>query len=104
MKEPQNLGKLRFFLDNSNNNYARYLAASTIKEIFVDHWLKIEVSEKLQIKDYLINFLIQKGPTCEKQVLKMIIILVAKVTKLSWFDHPELQAIVNDLIKMCEIS
>ena len=34
----------------------------------------------------------------------MIIILVAKVTKLSWFDHPELQGIVNDLIKMCEIS
>jgi len=75
-----------------------------MKEIFVDHWLKIEVSEKLQIKDYLIHFLVQKGPACDKQVLKMVMILVAKVTKMSWFDHPELQGIVTDLLKMCTIS
>ena len=61
-----------------------------MKEIFVEHWLKIDVSEKLQIKDYLIQFLAQKGPNCEKEVLRMIIILIAKVTKMSWFDHPEL--------------
>lgn len=30
----------------------------------------------------------------------MVIILVAKVTKMSWFDQPELQAIVSDLLKM----
>jgi hypothetical protein len=34
----------------------------------------------------------------------MIMILVAKVTKMSWFDHPELQAIVADLLKMCSLS
>lgn len=31
-------------------------------------------------------------------------ILVAKVTKMSWFDHPELQGIVTDLLKMCTVS
>jgi len=31
----------------------------------------------------------------------MVIILVAKVTKMSWFDHPELQGIVTDLLNLC---
>jgi precorrin-4 methylase len=31
----------------------------------------------------------------------MVIMVIAKVTKMSWFDHPEMQAVVQDLIKMC---
>lgn len=34
----------------------------------------------------------------------MVIILLAKVVKMSWFDHPELQSIVNDLEKFYVIS
>ncbi len=47
------------------------------------------------------NYLVHKGATADEQVLKMVIMVIAKVTKLSWFDHPEMQAVVQDLIKMC---
>ena len=67
--------------------------------MFTTHWLKIPVEEKVGIKDYLLNFLANKGINCEQQVLKMVIILIAKVIKMSWFDHPELQSIVHDLQK-----
>lgn len=30
----------------------------------------------------------------------MIIMTIAKVTKMSWFDHPEIQGIVQNLFKM----
>jgi len=30
----------------------------------------------------------------------MIIILLAKVTKMSWFDHPEIQAVVQNLFNL----
>jgi hypothetical protein len=49
-------------------------------------------------------FLVNKGVSCEQQVLKMVIILLAKVVKMSWFDHPEIQSVVQDLIKMFLMS
>ena len=30
----------------------------------------------------------------------MIIILLTKVTKMSWFDHPEIQGVVQNLIDL----
>jgi hypothetical protein len=30
----------------------------------------------------------------------MIIMIIAKVAKMSWFDHPEIQGIVQNLFKM----
>ena len=34
----------------------------------------------------------------------MIITLLAKVVKMSWFDHPELQSFIQDLIKFQTLS
>jgi hypothetical protein len=59
-----------------------------MKQIFIDHWLGIDIQEKISIKDYLLNFLASKGPTADKSVLKMIISLLSKIVKMSWFDHP----------------
>lgn len=91
-------------LENSNSVYSQYLAASSLKQLFTTHWSKIIASEKVGIKDYLLNFLVNKGVSSEQQVLKMVIILLAKVVKMSWFDHPELQGIVSDLEKMFFVS
>jgi hypothetical protein len=89
-ENPQNLEKLRFVLENSNSVYSQYLAASSLKQLFTTHWSKIPSQEKVGIKDYLLNFLVNKGVNSDQQVLKMVIILLAKVVKMSWFDHPEL--------------
>jgi hypothetical protein len=51
-----------------------------------------------------LNFLVNKGVSSDAQVLKMVIILLAKVVKMSWFDNPEIQSIVNDLVKLFFIS
>ena len=68
------------------------------------HWSGIPPQEKIAIKDYILNFLATKGVQLNMQVLNMIIILLAKVVKMSWFDHPELQSIVGDLSKLANIS
>ena len=66
------------------------MAVSALKQLFTQNWLKIPVAEKLSIKDFLINFLVQHEASLDQQVSKMIIILLAKITKMSWFDHPEI--------------
>ena len=95
---------MKSFLDTTQSSYAQALAASSIKNLFVRHWSAIPTEEKLAIKDYILNFLAAKGVQLSQQVLKMIIILLAKVVKMSWFDHPELQAIVPDLSKLASMS
>ena len=52
------------------------------------------------IKDFLINFLVQKGAVLDQQVQKMMIMLLAKVTKMSWFDNPEIQSVVPNLLDL----
>lgn len=34
----------------------------------------------------------------------MVIQVLAKITKMSWFEHHELQSIAPDLLKICAIS
>ena len=75
-----------------------------MKQIFSTHWAKIPVQEKVSIKDYLLNFLAQKGLSCDDAVRNMIIIVLAKIAKMSWFDHPELQSVVQDLMQLFPLS
>jgi hypothetical protein len=80
------------------------LAATCLKEIIVNHWSKIELQDRVQIKEYLMQFLVLKGCQCEHAVLKMIMMMLAKITKKAWFEQPELQNIVVELLGMCAVS
>ena len=84
-------------MELSQNNYVQFLAASALKNILGECWLKIGIQDKMAIKEYLMNFLVNHAMKCERQVMKMMIILLAKITKLSWFDHPELQTVVTEI-------
>lgn len=85
----ENIPLLKVILDTSTLSSAQYLAASALKNLLGENWLKIPVQEKVNIKDYLLNFLANKG-MADKSVTNMIILLLSKISKLSWFDHPEL--------------
>ena len=86
----QNIQLLRYFMENSNSKYVKYLSASAMKQLFSTHWTKIPLEEKIAIKDYMLQQLRDQGPSMDQEVLKMIIGLLAKIVKLTWFDHPEL--------------
>lgn len=62
------------------------------------------MQEKVSIKDYLLNFLATRSLNCDEQVRNMIIIVLAKIAKMSWFDHPELQSVVQDLMRLFTLS
>ncbi|CDW76789.1 importin-n-terminal domain-containing protein [Stylonychia lemnae] len=91
----ESIPRLKHFLEVSNNEFSQYLSASALKNLLGDNWLKIPLEEKVAIKEYLLNFLANKALKCNRQVMKMMIILLAKISKLSWFDHPELQNVMS---------
>jgi hypothetical protein len=85
MKEdPQNIHKFQYFLDHSIKVPTQFLAASCIKETITEFWPKL--SNKTELKDFLLHFLFNKGTSCEKQVLNMVIMCIAKLTKKGWHD------------------
>lgn len=36
--------------------------------------------------------------------MKMMILLLAKICKLSWFDHPELKGMVNEVTQLFNVK
>lgn len=85
MKEdPHNIHKFQYFLDHSSQVPAQFLAASCIKETISEFWPKL--TNKTELKDFLLHFLFNKGTSCEKQVLNMVIMCIAKLTKKGWHD------------------
>lgn len=58
------------------------------------------MSEKIAIKKYLVNYLLTSDLVVrqDKQVVKMMMLLLAKIAKLAWFDDPEIKnGLVVDL-------
>ena len=64
-EDVQNLTMLRYFMENSNSKYVKYLSVSAMKQLFTQHWLKIPVEEKINIKDYMLHYLKEQGPQCD---------------------------------------
>lgn len=87
-------------MDNSSNTYAQYLAASSIKNLLSDHWSLVPVNQKVVLKDYLLNYLANKGLKGDKNVMKMITLILAKICKLSQFDHPELNNLIPEIASL----
>jgi len=101
-----NFFKLKFILENSTNNYARYLSASALKNQIQDNWSKLPSEEKKWVKQYILTFLMTPSmvlgvQTYQKEVTKMMMLLLAKMAKVAWLDDPDIKnEIVPELTKL----
>ena len=65
------------------------------------------MSEKIGIKKYLVNYLMQTEIVTkqDKQVTKMMMLLLAKIAKLAWFDDAEIKnGLVLELSKILHVN
>ena len=65
-EDVSNLGALKLYLEKSSSKYVQFVAASALKQLFTEHWGKIPVHEKLSIKDFLVNFLVQQEASLDQ--------------------------------------
>lgn len=61
MEDFNNLGAIRFFFANSQQNYLVYCACSALKQLVVKHWHDIDGAEILSLKDSLYSFILDKA-------------------------------------------
>mmetsp|Transcript_50614 Transcript_50614/g.98983 ORF Transcript_50614/g.98983 Transcript_50614/m.98983 type:complete len:1106 (+) Transcript_50614:331-3648(+) len=78
----------QYVLDHSGNHYARLVASNSLTELITNHWNKFTVQQRIVIRDYVLNYVAQHGPSQQEFVNISLIKLLCRITKLGWFDDP----------------
>ena len=85
------LSSPRYILENSQQPYALYIAASALTCNVTRASAGLTAAERLQLRSFLLEFLFSK-PTVEAFVVHEVTKCIARVTKLSWFDADQTEA------------
>ena len=81
----------------------QYLCASSIKNLLYENWTQVSTTDKNDIKYFIFNFLQGKGLACERQTLNMMMALLARIIKLTWFDINSSNATVTELFTLFDV-
>lgn len=103
--DTNNIGKLKYFLENSQSTGCQYLSASAMKSLLESHWRSITPEQKMAIRKYCVDYIRNETLVLSREnyVTRMMTLLLAKIVKLGWFDDPEVRnSIVPDLTQIIE--
>ncbi len=97
----------QFVLDHSQNPYAILIASEALTTLITSHWNHFTTRQRVQIRDYLVAFLGNKGPPLAKTanfVVTSVVKLLSRITRLGWFDDPKHQALVEEVKKFLQAT
>uniref|UniRef100_A0A0E0JH30 Importin N-terminal domain-containing protein n=1 Tax=Oryza punctata TaxID=4537 RepID=A0A0E0JH30_ORYPU len=88
------ISQCQYILDNASTPYALMLASSSLLNQVNDRSLSLQL--RLDIRNYVINYLATRGPKLQTFVIKSLIQLVCRITKFGWFDDDKFRDIVKE--------
>eukprot|EP00429_Kryptoperidinium_foliaceum_P009915 CAMPEP_0176004324 /NCGR_PEP_ID=MMETSP0120_2-20121206/1634_1 /TAXON_ID=160619 /ORGANISM="Kryptoperidinium foliaceum, Strain CCMP 1326" /LENGTH=1115 /DNA_ID=CAMNT_0017337001 /DNA_START=172 /DNA_END=3520 /DNA_ORIENTATION=+ len=94
----------QYILDNSNSQYARLVATNSLTELITTHWNSFTVPQRIDIRNYVLAYLANKGPQLADFVTTSLIKLVCRITKLGWFDDPVHRELADDVTKFLQAT
>jgi len=94
----------QYILDNSNSQYARLVATNSLTELITTHWNSFTVPQRIDIRNYVLGYLANKGPQLQDFVVTALIKLVCRITKLGWFDDPVHRELADDVTKFLQAT
>ncbi|KAJ1457220.1 hypothetical protein M885DRAFT_496750 [Pelagophyceae sp. CCMP2097] len=94
LRTPQCLGDLIGVFDQSTSTYALMISATAIAAIIG----KLDSDQRLSTRNYMLNYLLTSGPALDGAVLNAVVSIVAKSTKIGWFDG---DAAHRDVVEKC---
>lgn len=100
----QCLATCTWILDNSSSGYAQKFAAWTLTKVVTTHWSQISQDERVQLRNYVLNYLANKGVGLEHFVRLELATLLCRVTKLGWGDGEAHRSIVKDVSNFLQAS
>uniref|UniRef100_A0A0D9UZP0 Importin N-terminal domain-containing protein n=1 Tax=Leersia perrieri TaxID=77586 RepID=A0A0D9UZP0_9ORYZ len=88
------ISQCQYILDNASTPYALMLASSSLLNQVSDRSLSLQL--RLDIRNYVINYLATRGPKLQQFVVKSLILLVCRITKFGWLDDDKFREIVKE--------
>ncbi|XP_031377633.1 exportin-7 isoform X1 [Punica granatum] len=88
------ISQCQYILDNALTPYALMLASSSLLKQVTEHTLALQL--RLDIRNYLINYLATRGPKLQPFVTASLIQLLCRLTKFGWFDDDRFRDVVKD--------
>lgn len=94
----------QFILDHSKQPYAQLVASTSLESLITQFWNNFTVDQKIEIRNYILNFLAVNATSLEDFVVNSVTKLVCRITKLGWFDSPEHRQIIEAITKFLEAT
>lgn len=87
---PANVPRLQVILAKSNNLQALLFAAAGLTNLFTKHWSQIAEPLKQDTRNFVLNYLYQRGPDLLQnapEILGHFVRLLCRIIKLSWLEN-----------------
>jgi exportin-7 len=94
----------QFILDNSTQTYAQLIASTSLEALVTQFWNNFSAEQKLEIRNYVLNYLAVHAPTLGEFNLGSLAKLTCRITKLGWFDSTEHREIIEEVTKFLEAT
>lgn len=94
----------QYILDNSSSQYARLVASNSLIELITTHWNSFTVPQRVDIRNYVLGYLANKGPQLQDFLVLSLIKLVCRITKLGWFDDKAHRELAEDVTKFLQAT
>eukprot|EP00941_MAST-03F_sp_MAST-3F-sp1_P000272 g272.t1 len=101
---PQFIPKCQYIFENSTNNYALMVAAKSLTKLVTTHWNNFTSDGRVDIRNFVLSYMANRGSAVEPFVLKHLVVLVCRITKLGWFDDPRHRDLVKEVTKFLQAT
>ncbi|RHY29255.1 hypothetical protein DYB32_005303 [Aphanomyces invadans] len=100
----EHIPRCQYILDNSTCMYALLVASTSLTKLISTHWNNFTPSQRIDIRNYVLAYLAQKGPNLEKYVTTSLIQLVCRLTKFGWFDDEQFRELNHEVSKFLQAT
>uniref|UniRef100_A0A8D0ED84 RAN binding protein 17 n=2 Tax=Salvator merianae TaxID=96440 RepID=A0A8D0ED84_SALMN len=93
---PECLSQCQLLLEQGTTTYAQILAATCLSKL-VCKTTPLPIQQRMDIRNYILNYVASR-PKLAPFVIQALVQVIAKITKLGWFDVQKDQLIFRDII------
>ncbi|XP_062814083.1 ran-binding protein 17 isoform X2 [Anolis carolinensis] len=96
INSPECLSQCQLLLERGTTSYAQLLAATCLSKL-VCKTTPLPIQQRMDIRNYILNYVASR-PKLALFVIQALVQVIAKITKLGWFDVQKDQLIFRDII------
>ncbi|CAN0349584.1 unnamed protein product, partial [Ectocarpus sp. 12 AP-2014] len=100
----ERIPQCQYILDHSENAYALLLASSSLTRLISSHWNNFTTPQRVEIRNYILNYLGSVGPGLTDYVRTSLIQLLCRITKLGWFDDQRHREVVDAVMRFLQAT